>query len=213
MFVPEDDPLIQKDIIEIIEKLDLPEIRDNQVKGTKSILRDYMDVFATGETKLSSIPGILHKMELTDETPIRQRLYNADVRSQEIIDDTVNTLLEQGIIEVSESEWSSPVVLVKKPDESYRMCVDYRKINRVLRKEEWPIPKIADILDNFHNAKYFSTLDLKSGFFQIKMEEKSKKYTAFITKKGLYQYKYMPFGLKSNPGFNFTSKVLNKIQL
>ena len=77
--------------------------------------------------------------------------------------------------------------------------MDYRAVNKVLRKDEWPLPRIQDILDTLGEAKFFSVLDLKAGFHQIRMAEESKKITAFITKKGLYEYNVMPFGLATNP--------------
>ena len=121
--------------------------------SVRYLLKNYSSVFATNDTKLESLPGVEHRVEVTDETPIRQRAYKTDVKSQEIIDETVSKLLRDGIIEPSDSEWSSPVILVKKKDQSHRMCVDYRKLNRVLRKEEWPIPRIQDILDSLGGGR------------------------------------------------------------
>ena len=115
--------------------------------------------------------GFEHQLELTDYTPIRQRSYKTDFKSQEIIDETVEKLLKSGIIEPSNSEWSSPVILVKKKDGGHRMCVDYRKLNKVLKKDEWPLPRIQDILDTLGGSEYYSVLDLKSGFFQIKLAQ------------------------------------------
>ena len=112
-----------------------------EVQEVRDLLTEFTDVFATAEKEWSSLPGTEHKVEVKDDTPIRQRAYNADIKSQETIDKTVEELLAQGIIEVSESEWSSPVILVKKKDGSSRMCVDYRKLNRVLKKGRVATPK------------------------------------------------------------------------
>ena len=171
----------------------------NYIEETRKILMDHQSVFAHDDSNLQCIKGVEHRLELTDYTPLRQRPYKTDAKSQEIIDEIVVGLLENGIIEPSNSDWASPVLLVLKKDGSHRMCVDYRRVNKVLLKDQWPLPRIQDILDALGGAKVFSVLDLKSGFFQVRMAEESMKYTAFITKKGLFQYLYMPFGLATNP--------------
>ena len=196
------------EVLSLIENLDIGEDDTMEVRERlRAILVSYADVFATDASLHTSLPGVEHVIEVVDETPIRQRAYRANIKHQEIIDNTVEKLLADGIIEPSLSEWSSPVTLVQKKGGDFRMCVDYRKLNKVMKKEEWPLPRIQDILDSLGGAKYFSVLDLKSGFFQVKMAPESRKYTAFICKKGLYQYLYMPFGLRSNP--NAFSRVMH----
>ena len=190
----------KKEITEMIKEKNIGELETpEQREEVRTILMQFKDVFANDEEDLQHMEGFEHQLELTDYTPIRQRSYKTDAKSQEIIDETVEKLLKSGIIEPSNSEWSSPVILVKKKDGGHRMCVDYRKLNKVLRKDEWPLPRIQDILDTLGGSKYYSVLDLKSGFFQIKMAQDAKKFTAFICKRGLFEYGYMPFGLLSNP--------------
>ena len=111
-------------------------------------------------------------------------------------------MLEKGIIQESVSPWSSPVVLVKKKDRSYRFCVDFRKVNKVTKVDSFPMPLVADALDSLAGASVFSVLDLKSGFWQIQMQEDSKQKTAFATHNGLYEFLTMPFGLV-NSGASF----------
>ena len=109
-------------------------------------------------------------------------------------------MLKYYIIEPSISPWSSPIVLVKKKDtDKTRFCIDYRKWNKVTIKDSFPIPNIEEILDSLGNTKFYSTLDLGKGFFQIAMDEKSKQFTAFTCKNGLFEFKKLPFGLKNNP--------------
>ena len=111
---------------------------------------------------------------------------------------TVDTklMLQQGVVEPSKSPWASPVVLVRK---RVRFCIDYCRLNGVTKLDELPLPRIDDTLDQLAGAKYFSTLDLASGFWQVKMDESSKEKTAFITYAGLYEFQKMPFGLVNAP--------------
>ena len=111
-------------------------------------------------------------------------------------------MLEKGIIQESVSSWSSPVVLVKKKDGSYRFCVDFRKVNIVTEVHSFPMPLVADALDSLAGAGVFSTLDLKNGFWQIQMQQNSQQKTAFATHNGLYEFLTMPFGLV-NSGASF----------
>ncbi|EDV18568.1 uncharacterized protein TRIADDRAFT_9925, partial [Trichoplax adhaerens] len=103
------------------------------------------------------------------------------------------------VIRKSTSPWASPVILVKKPNGTYRPCVDYRKLNACTTVNAYPLPRIDDLLDIVGNAKFITTLDLSKGYWQIPMEEGSKQYTAFTTPYGLYEFEMMPFGLHNAP--------------
>ena len=100
----------------------------------------------------------------------------------------------------SSSPWSSPVVIVPKREGTQRICIDYRKINQVLVKDSHPLPRIDDIFATLGNSKYFSTLDLKSGYHQISVAPKDREKTAFCTRTSLYEFNRLPFGLASGPG-------------
>ena len=108
---------------------------------------------------------------------------------------TVNDLVAQGVIELSDSPWSSAVVLVKKKDGTQRFCVDYRALNDVTVKDSYPLPRIDDTLDALVGARWFSTLDMKSGYHQVEMAEVDKPKPAFSFGQGLWQFNVMPFGL------------------
>jgi len=107
--------------------------------------------------------------------------------------------MRDGIIQPPLSEFASPVVLAKKKDNFIRLCVDYRQLNKKIVKDRYPLPIIEDQLDLLQNAKFFSTLDLKNGFFHIKIDEQSRKYTAFIVPDGHYEFLRVPFGLCNSP--------------
>ena len=111
----------------------------------------------------------------------------------------LQTMQEAGIIQPSNSPWASPVVLVQKKDGQYRFCVDYRELNAVTKPDTFPLPRIDDLLDQLGNAKFFSTLDLASGFWQVQVHPNSRAKTAFVTPHGLHEFRVMPFGLTNAP--------------
>lgn len=110
-------------------------------------------------------------------------------------------LLENGQIRKSRSPWASRVVLALKQGEQLRFCIDYRRLNAVTVRDSYPLPRIDDLLDLVRGAKYFSSLDLATGYWQVPLEDDDKEKTAFITKDGLFEWNVAPFGLKNMPPF------------
>ena len=116
---------------------------------------------------------------------------------------------ENGVIQPSESPWASPIVLVRKKDGSHRFCVDYRRLNTLTKSDTYPLPRIDDLLDKLGGAKYFSTLDLASGFWQVRVHPASIEKTAFLTPHGLYEFRVMPFGLCNAP--SVFQRLMNRV--
>lgn len=139
------------------------------------------------------------QIRLVNDVPIhcapRRLSYYERTEIQKIVDN----LMERGVIRPSESPYSSAIVLVKKKNGKIRMCIDYRAINKLTIRDNFPLPLIEDCLEYFAQKKYFSTLDLKDGFHHIEMHKDSVKFTAFVTPFGQFEYVRMPFGLKNAP--------------
>ena len=108
-------------------------------------------------------------------------------------------MLQQGIVQPSTSPWSSPVVMVKKRDGTWRFCIDYRKLNAVTHQDAYPLPRIDETLDSLAGSTYFTTLDLAAGYWQVGIEECDKEKTAFSTRRGHFEFNVMPFGLTNAP--------------
>lgn len=162
-----------------------------------SIVEDYFE--KTNNIKLGCTNLVTHKI-ITNSPPIKSRYYPVSNFIQRKIDEEVTKMLDLGVIERSDSGWSSPVLMVPKENGEYRFCVDFRKLNKVTEKCAYPLPYMNSILDRLGKARYLTSLDIKSAYWQIKMDEQSKKYTAFtIPGRGLFHFNRMPFGLTNAP--------------
>ena len=142
---------------------------------------------------------IIHDVDVGDAQPIKQHPYRLNPQKEEYLKNEVQYLLDNDFIEPSQSNWSSPCLLVPKPDKSYRMCTDFRKLNYVTKTDTFPIPRIDDCIDKVGKAKYVTKIDLLKGFYQVPLTERAKELSAFVTPSGLYQYKVMAFGMKNSP--------------
>ena len=127
--------------LQTIEGVDLP---DETVQGLKVLLRDHQDTFASSSTDLGFCPLVEHGIDTGDARPIKQSPRRPPIAAREAEDEILNAMLETGVIEPSNSSWTSPVCLVKKKDGTFRFCIDYRRVNAVSKKDAYPIPDIQD---------------------------------------------------------------------
>ena len=164
------------------------------------LLNEFQDVFMQEGVPLGRTHLVEHHINTGDARPLKQRPRREPLGLQDVVKMELKDMLDRDVIEPSESAWASPVVLVKKKDGSIRFCIDYRKLNEVSQKDAYPLPRIDDNLDALAGAKWFTTLDLASGYWQVAMNPDDKDKTAFCTRYGLFQWKVMPFGLCNAPG-------------
>ena len=170
-----------------------------QQQQLNELFKEFQDVFSQGDDDLGNTPLLEHGIE-THGPPLRQpyRRQNPAVRREEMTQ--VQQMLSSNVIRPSNSPWASPVVMVRKKDGSLRFCVDFRQLNAATIKDAHPLPRIDDLLDALHGAKWFSTLDLKSGYWQVPIAEQDKEKTAFRTSSGqLFEFNQVPFGLCNAP--------------
>ncbi|RWS01610.1 Retrotransposable element Tf2 protein type 1-like protein [Dinothrombium tinctorium] len=179
-----------EDILSEKEKIDI-----------KSVLTEFHDVFAKDKFDVGSINIETCKINLTNNVPINLRPYRCSQIDQEKIDAQIKVLLEKGLIRKSISPYSFPVTLADKKDEGKRsrLCIDYRKLNQYTIADNYPFPRIEDIVDKIHGSKYFTKLDIASGFLHILIEKSDIHKTAFVTMNEHFEWLVMPFGFRNAP--------------
>lgn len=168
------------------------ESTDDQCNDVHFSLDEISDV-------LSDLPGKktlgVHQIKLTSDKPIRSKPYPLPFTSRDTVCEEVRKMLEAGIIEPSDSPYSSPIVIEKKKDDTNRFCLDFRAINKITVFDAEIIPNADDIFVKLAGCKYVSKFNLAKGYWQLSLDDSSKKITAFQTPLGLYQFTVMPFGL------------------
>ena len=188
---------------EIMSKVKLNEnqLSKNEMSEITGLISDYVDIFQVEGGPIGHYSGVKHGIH-TECPPIRSRPYRHAPHIQAEIRKQVDQMLDQGVIRNSTSPWCFPVCMIPKAGtNTYRFCIDFRKLNNSESRQNFPLAHIHDALDSLgsNEPKYFTTLDLASGYWQIGLEEQAKPKTAFITQDGLYEFNVMPFGLHNAP--------------
>ena len=174
-------------------------LKGEEAESAEIFLIENADVFSSSQYDLGRTDLVKHCINTGAQRPIKQQLRRHPIAHLPIIDEAVEEMLSHDLIEPTSSPWASNVVLVRKKDNSLRFCIDYRHLNNVTVKDSYPLPRIDTCFDALGGAKYFSTLDLRQGFFQVAMDEESQEKTAFVTRRGVYKFKVLAFGLSNSP--------------
>ena len=173
---------------------------EEQQQRAKNVVKKYSFLFAMGTLDLGQTNLIKHRIELTNYMPIKDQYQRIPPHQYEEVGKHLKEMLDVGAIRRSNSLWASPVVLVRKKDGSLRFCIDLRKLNARTIKDAYSLPRIEDALDSLNGACIFTSLDLKSGYWQVELDESSIPLTAFtVGPLGFYECVRMPFGLTNAP--------------
>lgn len=185
---PKEDPL---------KELELEHLSDHNRQRLLQILRKYPSLY---DGTLGEIRATEHIIDLTEGAePIRQPPYRTGIGARAVVKTEVDKMLKKGVIEPATTPWASPVVLAPKKDGTYRFCVDYRRLNNITVRDSYPLPRMDDCIDSLGDAKYMSTLDCNSGYWQIPLKPSHRDRTTFVCHEGTFRFKRMPFGLTNGP--------------
>ncbi|MGZ5510013.1 MAG: RNase H-like domain-containing protein [Nitrososphaeraceae archaeon] len=166
----------------------------------KYLLNEYKDCFAGPDDEIAIIKtDIKHRVDTGDHKPIHQRPYRQPPILEEAINKQIDKWLKQGVLVECEGEWSSPVTVVTKKDETYRICGDFRQLNKITKKDVHPTPYIEEQKTRFLGCNIFSGIDLKDAYLGVLINESDQEKVAIITNRGLYKFIRMPFGLTNAP--------------
>ena len=178
-------------------------LSESQNLAVQELLLKNSDAFASSKNDLGYTDIIMHQINTENALPIKQNPRRVPLSLRQEVNDEIQRMMDNQIIRPSVSPWSSPIVVVRKRDNSIRLCIDFRRVNDLTIKDSYPLPRIEDCLDALRGNTWFSTLDLASGYHQVLMDPKDAAKTAFVTNQGLFEFDRMPFGL-CNAGATFS---------
>ena len=180
----------------VLRNLDskLSHLSESQRQDLEKHLLKFQHLFPDVPTRTDQI---YYDADVGNADPSKLHPYRLNSSKQKYLKDEIKYLVENDFIEPSNSIWNSPFILVPKPDGSYRMCTDYRKVNSVTKTDTFPIPRMDNCIDKVGKAKYVTKFDLFKGFWQVPLTDRAKEISVFVTPDGLYQHKVMYFGMKN----------------
>lgn len=189
-------------------KQDKTDLTDDQMSQLRELVNEFADIVGENIAELGRTSIVEHVIEtVPDASPVRSRPYNIPVNLKAEVKSQIDKMLDHGLIRMSTGAWSSPIVLVKKKDGTWRFCVDYRKLNKVTVKHSMASSSIENAMEIMHGKKFFSSIELSSGFYQVALHEDSQEKSSFITPWGSYAWTVMPMGASGSPS-TFTRLAL-----
>jgi len=177
-----------------------PELNDEQREAVADLLYKYDDVFSKVEFDVGRTHLITHHIDTGQNRPVRQPLRRHPTAYLQPIDEYVEQLLKNDIIEPSAGPWSSNIVVVRRKDGRLRLCVDYRAVNARTYHDSYPLPNIKAPFDALSGSSWYCTLDLRAGYHNVPVALEVRDKTQFVTRRGTWRWKLMPFGLSTAPG-------------
>ncbi|GJX43408.1 putative reverse transcriptase domain-containing protein [Tanacetum coccineum] len=200
-------PLLDGKVLRVLGEK--PKEKMRQLKSAKAkekeqkeieVVRDFPEVFPDDLSGLPPVREIEFRIELIPgATPVAKSPYRLAPSELEELSGQLKELQDKGFIRPSSSPWGAPVLFVKKKDGSFRMCIDYRELNKLTVKNRYPLPRIDDLFDQLQGSQFFSKIDLRSGYHQLRVHEDDIPKTAFRTRYGHFEFTVMPFGLTNAP--------------
>lgn len=178
---------------------DLSELSSEQTVEINKLLSEYHEIIPSSETDIGRCDIIKHSINTGNHKAIVTRQWPIPHSTKQVMEEEISKMLKMGVIEPCSSPWHSPSLLVKKKNGSFRYCIDYRAINAITVKDNFPMPRIETVLESLKGATYFSSIDLRSGYWQVSIAEEDRDKTAFSTQSGTYRFLSMPFGLCNAP--------------
>lgn len=181
---------------ETTEENQLMSITVDTVNELPPKIQNLIDQYKPNKTNKSEIEL---KLQLEDDTPVVRRPRRLSYHEKQIVEKQIKEWISEGVVKPGNSQYASTVTLAKKKDNSDRVCLDFRAVNKKIVKDRYPLPLIEDVLDALQGARVFSTIDLKNGFFHVPVEKESQKYLSFVTHSGQYICLKTPFGCCNSP--------------
>ncbi|XGW13384.1 hypothetical protein V3C99_000035, partial [Haemonchus contortus] len=186
--------------VHVLEEVLVSNMESGKIdEDLQKLLRENAEAFAVSDQELSQTDLVHMDIDTGDTPPIKMRARPVPLGVRSKLRELLTDLVKRNVIEPSKSEWAFPIVLVEKKDGGIRLCVDYRELNKKIKLDAYPLPNIEAVLQSLSGKRYFSTLDLCSGYWQIPLAEEAKEKSAFTTPEGLFQFKVTPFGLSTSP--------------
>jgi hypothetical protein len=183
-----------------------PELEPGKQNEIRELLHEFRDVFSD-VPKMTNLGE--HNILVTSSEPIRSKPYPVPYAMREAVDKEIDSMIAMGIVEPSTAAYASPIVVVQKPDGSNRICIDFRKLNKVTIFDPEPMPQMHEIFSDLAGSEFFSKFDFCKGYWQVPMSEEHKDLTTFVTHRGLFRFNVMPFGLVNAPAT--FSRIMRKL--
>ena len=169
-------------------------------RQAKALLLEFHHVFSLEPNEIGCTDATKHVIELMKDEPFKERFRRIAPPLVDEVRQHIQEMLDGGAIQPSQSPWCNAVVLVRKKDGSLRFCIDFRRLNARTKKDAYPLPCMQETMESMVGTRHFSCMDLKSGFWQVQMDEESRQYTAFtVGSMGVYEFLHMPYGLCNAP--------------